>query len=234
MGETPGSWRVIHQLVDAMRIAEFDPSAWGKCLSLLVLPFASEDAAFIFGGYIVVNHLMPVGLVAASIYGGMVASDFLLYGIGAGARRLPWLSRFAVDRSVEGFTDTFKRNMFAVVALCRVVPGVFIALIACGWARVPFARFTIASLIVSALYLPLMLYLVVVFGDALDDHVGLWTWPFLLAVVALAGFVRNRVFAFDAMQPPAVAPPVPAAPLPNEYSSRLHAVPRCPKRLRVH
>jgi membrane protein DedA with SNARE-associated domain len=196
---------VIHQLVDAMRIAEFDPPAWGKCLSLLVLPFASEDAAFIFGGYIVVNHLMPVGLVAASIYGGMVASDFLLYGIGAGARRLPWLSRFAVDGSVEGFTDTFKRNMFAVVALCRVVPGVFIALIACGWARVPFARFTIASLIVSALYLPLMLYLVVVFGDALDDHVGLWTWPLLLCLVIVAGFMRHRVFSLREKVPATVA-----------------------------
>ena len=41
------------------------------------------------------------------------------------------------------------------VALCRVVPGVvFIALIACGWTRVPLARFTMATLVVSALYLP--------------------------------------------------------------------------------
>jgi membrane protein DedA with SNARE-associated domain len=192
---------VIQYLLDAMRIVELDLASWVQCISLLVLPFASEDLAFIFGGFIVVNKLLPVGLVAASIYGGMVASDFALYGIGAGARRIPWLSRFAVDDSVKGFTDTFKRNMFGLVALCRVVPGVFIALIACGWTRVPLARFTIASLIVSALYLPLMLYLVVVFGDALDDHVGLWTWPFLLGVVALAGFVRNRVFSLDAAPP---------------------------------
>src|SRR5262249_31142390 len=80
-------------------------------------------------------------------------------------------------------------------ALCRVVPGIdLVAFVACGWTRVPLARFALASLLISALYLPLMLYLVVVFGDAMDDHVGLWAWPFLLAVVAVIGFVRNRIF----------------------------------------
>jgi membrane protein DedA with SNARE-associated domain len=203
-------WRVFHQLADAMRIAEFDPAALVKCLTLVVLPFASEDLAFILGGYIVVNHLAPVGLVVLCIYGGMVASDFVLYGIGAGARRIPWLSRIAIDDGIKTFTDTFQRNMFAVVALCRLVPGVFVALIACGWTRVPFARFTVASLLVSALYLPLMLYLVVASGDALDDHVGQWTWPFLLAVVVFAGFVRNRVFGFEAGEPAAVTTEAPA------------------------
>jgi membrane protein DedA with SNARE-associated domain len=166
-----------------------------QLFSLLVLPFAYEDLAILLGGYIVVNGSMPVALVAATIYGGMVASDFALYGIGAGARRLPWLSRWAVDDRVRGFGETLKRNLFGLVAFCRVVPGVvFIAFIACGWTRVPLARFTIASVIVSALYLPLMLYLVVVFGDALDDQVGLWTWPALLGAMAVAGFVRSRVF----------------------------------------
>ena len=223
---------MIHYVMEALRFTEFDPGALAKCLSLLVLPFASEDLAFIFGGFIVVNQLMPVGLVAASIYGGIVASDFVLYGIGAGARRIPWLSRFAVDDNVESFTSTFKRNMFGLVALCRVVPGVFIALIACGWARVPLTRFMLASLIVSALYLPLMLYLVVVFGDALDDHVGLWTWPFLLGVVALAGFVRNRVFSLDASARAADRPEPPLS-LEPPHCGRLDALPRRHKRARA-
>jgi len=125
-----------------------------------------------------------------------------------------------------------KRNLFGLVAFCRVVPGVFIALIACGWTRVPLGRFTLASLIVSALYLPLMLYLVVVFGDALDDHVGLWTWPFLLAVVALTGFVRHRVFAFDVAVPGADAAPGRPASVALPHHSQLHAVPRAAKQMR--
>ena len=225
---------MIHHLLELIRIADLDHGSLAKCISLLVLPFANEDLAIIFGGYIVVNELLPVGLVAASIYGGMVVSDFALYCIGAGARRIPWLNRFTVDDRVKSITDSLERNLFGLVAFCRVVPGVFIALIACGWTRVPLGRYMLASLTVSALYLPLMLYLVVVFGDALDDHVGLWTWPFLVAVVALAGFVRNRVFAFDAAAPVAGAAPDRPAPIALPHHSRLAAVPRAAKRVRWH
>jgi membrane protein DedA with SNARE-associated domain len=174
-----------------------DLSGFAKITSLLVLPFAHEDLAIILGGYIIVNDLMPVSVVGLSIYAGMVASDFALYGIGAAARHVPWLSRYAVDDRVLRVGDTLKRNVFGLVALCRVVPGVvFVAFVACGWSRVSLARFTAASLIISALYLPLMLYLVIVFGDALDEHVGLWAWPMLFIAISATSFARKRVFAF--------------------------------------
>ena len=123
-------------------------SGFSRITSLLVLPFAHEDLAIILGGYIIVNDLMPAGLVAVSIYGGIVASDFALYGIGAAARYVPWLSRYAVDERVRGYSEALKRNVFGMVALCRVVPGVvFVAFVACGWMRVSLIRFTAASLI---------------------------------------------------------------------------------------
>jgi membrane protein DedA with SNARE-associated domain len=185
-------------------LSEHDFSWLAQFFSLVVLPFAHEDLAIIFGAYVVVNDIMPVGLVALCIYGGMVASDFVLYGIGAGARHVPWLTRFAVDDRVRGFAEAFKRNLFGLVALARVVPGVvFVAFIACGWTRVSLARFTMASLVVSALYLPLMLCIVVFFGDALESRVGLWTWPFLICVLVAIGFVRRRVLTFQ--EPTAVA-----------------------------
>src|SRR5215468_8317438 len=186
-----------------------DFSWLAQFFSLLVLPFAYEDLAIVLGAYVVVNNIMPAGLVVLSIYAGMVASDFALYGIGAGARRVPWLTRIAVDDRVRGFADMLKRNMFGVVALCRVVPGVvFIAFVACCWARVPLARFTAASLVVSALYLPLMLCIVIVFGDALDDRVGWWTWPALLVLLMSLGFFRKRVFGLRAASEPPAATPV--------------------------
>src|SRR5215470_14770755 len=156
-----------------------DFSWLAQFFSLLVLPFAYEDLAIVLGAYVVVNDIMPVGLVVLCIYAGMVASDFALYGIGAGARRLPWLRRVAVDDRVRNFAAPLKRNLFGIVALCRVVPGVvFVPFVACGWARVPLVRFTMASLIVSALYLPLILCIAVFFGDTLDSRAGWWTWPF--------------------------------------------------------
>jgi membrane protein DedA with SNARE-associated domain len=196
-------------LLELFYVADIDYSWVAKFLSLLVLPAAHEDLAIVLGGYLVVNKLMPVGAVVAAIFLGMVASDLMLCGIGAGARRLPWLGRFAVSKRVTEFGGLLQRNLFGLAALSRVVPGaVFLVMIACGWTRVPWSRVALASMFSSALYLPLMLYLVIVFGDALDDRAGLWTWPFLLGLIVALAFMRYRVFTFrepskkqDAEQP---------------------------------
>ncbi len=102
-----------------------------------------------------------------------------------------------MNERIENFGGTLQRNLFGLAALGRVVPGaVFVIMIACGWTRVPWTRVALASLFSSALYLPLMLYLVIVFGDALDDRVGLWTWPFLLGLIVALAFMRYRVFTY--------------------------------------
>jgi membrane protein DedA with SNARE-associated domain len=182
----------MHQA--AIHIAGVDVASLARIGSLMVLPFAHEDLAIVLGAYIVVNDIMPAGLVVASIYGGIVVSDVALYGIGAGARRLPWLQRHAVDERVRGFGSALTRNLFALLALCRFVPGLpFVAGVACGWWRASLARFTVATLCVSAAYLLMMLYLVTTFGDALDDHMGLWAWPFLLAILSAGAFARRRI-----------------------------------------
>lgn len=174
-----------------------DIPAFARFTSLLILPFAHEDLAIILGGYLIVNNVMPVSMVAVSIYIGMVASDFALYGLGAAARRVPWLSRYAVDDRVRQFSDTLQRNVFGVVALSRVVPGVvFVAFVACGWTGVSLSRFAAASLIVSAIYLPLVLYLVIEFGAVLNEWIGVWAWPLLFFVIVASSLLRKWIFSF--------------------------------------
>jgi hypothetical protein len=89
---------------------------------------------------------------------------------------------------------------------------------------------------------------VVVFGDALDDRVGLWTWPFLLGLIVALAFMRYRVFTFrerSGQSEPAVAPyprgqsrPSMAAryrtrPMQIPQLIRAHAVPRAVRRPRM-
>jgi membrane protein DedA with SNARE-associated domain len=176
-------------------LAEFDLSWVAKLLSLLLLPLADDDIAIAFGSYFVVNKSMPIWLVAVAIYCGMVVSDFAVYGIGAAARSVKWLDRLAVNERVRKFSHTLSRNLFELMAVCQVVPGLeLIAFIACGWMRVPFGKFMLASIVVSALYLPLMLYLVVALGDGLGSHVGPWAWPVVTMLLLAVAFVRHRIF----------------------------------------
>jgi membrane protein DedA with SNARE-associated domain len=223
--------REMSDLLSAMlHLSAHDYSWLAQFFSLLILPFVHEDLAIVAGAYLAVNDIMPVGLVALCIYGGMVASDFALYAIGAGARRLPWLRRLAVDDRVRNFARTLQRNLFGVLALCRVVPGlVSIAFLACGWAPVPLVRFTVASLIGAALYLPLMLCFAVFFGDALDSRAGWWTWPLLLGVLAVIGFLRRQVFNFQG-EPNAAAGKRPVR-IARRKVRRIGAIDRMPRGL---
>jgi membrane protein DedA with SNARE-associated domain len=196
----PWPWGVsgVHDVSSVLQIESFfDLDNFGvvKLFSLLVLPFADEDFAILFGSYFVVNKSMPIGLVAITIYCGIVASDFAVYGVGAAARHFKWLDRLAVSERVRTFATTLTRNQFELVAVCRVVPGLeLIAFVACGWMGVPFGRFMLASIVVSAFYLPLMLYLVVALGYGLGSQVGPWAWPLMVMFLGTVAFARHRIF----------------------------------------
>jgi membrane protein DedA with SNARE-associated domain len=167
-----------------------------------VLPIAHEDLAIVLGAYLMANHLAPAGQTIATIAGAILATDLVLYGIGAGAHRLPWLQRHAIDPRVRAFGDVFRRDLFALIALCRFVPGlILVAGVACGFARVSLLRFAVATICVSASYVVMMLYLVTVFGHAIEGTMGLWTWPLLLALLTAAAFARQRILAFRGATP---------------------------------
>lgn len=189
---------MVHLVTFAEHFTGVDAALYGRLLSLLILPFAHEDLAIVFGAYFIDNDLAPVGTVVMALYGGIVASDIGLYAIGVGARHVPWLNRFAIDARVPRLSEALKRNLVGIFALSRVVPGfVFVAFVACGWSRVPLRRFTLTSLGVSAIYLPPILYLAIKFGDVIDQFAGIWTWPLLLGALASLAFLRQKFFSFD-------------------------------------
>ncbi len=166
--------------------------------SLLALPFAHEDLAIVLGACAIVNNVLPVGLVMLAIYLGMVSSDFALYGLGAAARRAPWLSRYADAERVRRIVKRPPGNLFWLVALCRLVPGmVFIAFVACGWMRVSLRRFSVASVVISAIYLPVVLLLAIKLGGKLDTAIGPSSWPVMFAGFIGAGLMRKRLFGRD-------------------------------------
>ena len=82
----------------------------------------------------------------------------------------------------------------------------------------------------------------IVFGDALDDRVGLWTWPFLLGLIVALAFMRYRVFTFRERSTVAAEPSAAASALAaparvaaryrdaDRAASRVHAAERAATR----
>jgi membrane protein DedA with SNARE-associated domain len=165
-----------------------------ECGALFLIPFLHEDVAIIGGALMIVSHHLPVGLVLFSIYGGMIVSDFLLYGLGAAARRNGFARRMLITPRVKQLGDWLTRNMTPLVLVARLVPGLmFPTYLACGWFGLSLTRFALASMAMAGLYLPVMLSVYIMFGQAAITRIGSWAWLALLIPLVAAALIRWRL-----------------------------------------
>jgi membrane protein DedA with SNARE-associated domain len=163
-----------------------------QCLALFAATFLQEDVALVVGAASIVEGGVPGGLAIASLYGGVVVGDIVFYALGSFAHRVPYLRRVCVGGRVELAHRWLERYLFAIVGMCRVTPGLlFPVFVACGWYRVPFARFFIAELITSAVYCAVVLTALIHFGGSLIDSWSYWAWFALGAAVFALGALRT-------------------------------------------
>jgi membrane protein DedA with SNARE-associated domain len=146
-----------------------------ESVALFLLPFLHEDMAIFAAALLVAERRLVLGLAAASLGAGMIGRDFLLYGLGVAARRSSPARRLLIGLRVKRLAHWLRGNMTRVVLVSRLVPGLmFPAYIACGWFALPFPRFALTSVAITAVYLPVVLGIALVFGNAAIDHVGGW------------------------------------------------------------
>ena len=165
-----------------------------ECLGLFLIPFAHEDIAIFAGSLVIVEHRLPASLALISIYAGMVGSDFLLYGLGALARRSPWIQHLLMRPKVEHIGRWLGSHAVSMVTLARFVPGLmFPTYIGCGLYGVSVGCFALTTTLTAAVYLPILLFLFTRFGETVLSGLGYWSW--LLAIglfmVAALNWVRK-------------------------------------------
>jgi membrane protein DedA with SNARE-associated domain len=164
-------------------------STFEQFVTLFALPFGHEDVAIIWGSYVISQGYASPTVVFCGLYAGIFASDLAVFGIGVGARHVEWLRRFGMDRRVAAVEDRVKANFFVLMVLCRIVPGLlFPAFVACGWSGVGIVRFAASSLLLTAVQLPVLLGVTLLFGTAASELSGAWAWVaigFLMAGIAV-------------------------------------------------
>jgi len=162
-------------------------------IALFLGPFIHEDISIVSAAFLVVEHGLPFIPALACLYGGIVASDLAIYGLGAIARRLGLARRLLIGPKVDRARQRLSENLTLSVAMCRLLPGLlFPTFLACGWFGLSFVRFTAVTMITAAVYTPLMLMLAVKLGETVFRRIGSWTWIVPLSALALITFLRMR------------------------------------------
>ena len=175
-------------------LLEAATSRSAEALILFLMPFLREDVAIVAGGLLIVEHRMPAGLAVACLYAGIIASDFSLYGLGRLARHSARVRRLLLRPKVERTGEQLSRHVAAAMIVARILPGlIFPVYVGCGLLGVRAVVFAAITMVTAAIYLPVLLWLVIRFGEDVLSQVGYWTWiAVIVALVAMTvGWARN-------------------------------------------
>jgi membrane protein DedA with SNARE-associated domain len=163
------------------------------CWMLLGLSLLHEDVALVTAGLLVVQHGLPPMLAGSVLFCGAYGGDLGIYGLGASARSVPWLRRVLIGPNVDRVRHWLDRHLVRAVCLSRLVPGVlFPTYVACGWFRLPFRRFALATFLGASLYTTVAFAVILTFGETVLRHVGHGVWAALAVLLATFSAVRAR------------------------------------------
>ncbi len=162
--------------------------------ALFLIPFIHEDIAIVAAALLIAQQRLSIQLAFPSLFCGMVARDFFLYGLGAAARRNATARRFLIRPRVQLLSEWLGGNMLWVIFVGRVMPGLmFPTYIAFGWFNLSFKRYALVTTGLSVLYLPIVFGLAYGLGRAAVDRVGSWAWLIVLVPVIMILLLRLRV-----------------------------------------
>jgi membrane protein DedA with SNARE-associated domain len=161
-------------------------SLFAQLIALFFGTYLQEDAAIVTGGLLVVKGQLPLILVALTLLGGVISGDLLIYGMGAAARRIPWVHKKLVGPRVLSAKDSLEKNLTLSIFLVRFLPSIlFPTFLACGLIGISFYQFLITSVISGAIWTSILLTLVIKLGEVVFPAYGYWGWVIMISVSLL-------------------------------------------------
>lgn len=116
---------------------------WVIGLALILTSFLLEDVSIAAAAALATHGSLSWEAAFAWVFAGIALGDIGLYGLGLGARRLPWLRRKYIEPQRHLDLKTrLERHLPSAVLLARVIPGLrLMTYTLCGFARVPLLAF---------------------------------------------------------------------------------------------
>jgi membrane protein DedA with SNARE-associated domain len=163
-------------------------------LALFFLASLHEDVAVLSACYFSIERGMPLHEGLAIVYLGTVINNYVIYGLGVLARRLPGLRRWLIHESARKMRRRLGSQLVHTLVVCRFIPGSLSpVMLGCGWLGVPFARFALTIAVSAALYLVLVATVACTLGETILKQLSGYAWGVAFAIV-VAGvlFVARR------------------------------------------
>lgn len=153
----------------------------GNPLLLAVLlffaTFVMEEVAIFVAAGLAAAGEMTTGLALAALIGGMIVSDWCLYGLGAMARRHDRVARWVSPRKLEQGRLLLRRSTLVAGLLARIVPWLLAPVfMASGFLRVGFRRFALVNATIAVVYIPFLFFGAFSLYGVLLERLGAWAW----------------------------------------------------------
>ena len=178
-------------------------TAWMQAAALAVGTFVSEDLTCIAAGLSVRSRSIHPTVALTGCFVGIYLGDIGLWVIGRlfGPRLMrarwaaPWLARAIPDGRIHRFAEWFDRHAAVAVLAGRVVPGSRLPLyLAAGCSGRGAGRFFLWAAIAALLWVPLLVLLAALLGDAVVGPAEMILGVGPIAVVAAAAVLFLLLF----------------------------------------
>jgi membrane protein DedA with SNARE-associated domain len=175
---------------------------------VFLLPFLQEDAAVIAAATASLAGAGASAALFAVVFAGLCASDIWKYWLGALARRHAWAQRFAARRGVSAAGRVLHEAPVKTLFMARFVPGTRIpTYIACGFFRLPYARFVFFVALTALAYVSVVFALFHTVGAVAGEAAIIWLPAIAIALLASYMVYRWRRGRRAAREETCASPP---------------------------
>lgn len=172
---------------------------------LFVATFVLEEAAILLAAGLAASDEITSGLALASLCGGMVVSDWCLYGLGALAGRSRRIAQWVPQEQLDQGRRLLHRSTLAAGLLARIIPWLlFPIFVASGLLRIGFGRFAMVNAAIAVIYTVAVYYGAFGLYSVLMEWLGDWAWlvgAALLLAILWGGRILTRRYLSDASIP---------------------------------